>query len=178
MLGQCRRPIQKGGYGGICVVVRATRSAFRGIRWICHRWGKRSLSSGWSPACRFQLRGPRRRRGRFPLSRGWQSAGELGINAIFAVKDREQKPAVIVQLGPTEADCDDTLLDADDQRKAVLRHIKQRRGQKAFRDSLIAQTAKCAVSCCEIVDILEAAISLHTKMIHTIMLAMDYLRLL
>lgn len=97
LLGQCRRPIQKGGYGGICVVVRATRSAFRGIRWICHRWGKRSLSSGWSPACRFQLRGPRRRRGRFPLSRGWQSAGELGINAIFAVKDREQKPAVIVR---------------------------------------------------------------------------------
>lgn len=38
-----------------------------------------------------------------------------------------------------------------------MRHIKQRRGQKAFRDSLIAQTAKCAVSCCEIVDILEAA---------------------
>lgn len=63
----------------------------------------------------------------------------------------------IVQLDPTEADCDDTLLDADDQRKAVLRHIKQRRGQKAFRDSLIAQTAKCAVSGCEIVDILEAA---------------------
>lgn len=38
-----------------------------------------------------------------------------------------------------------------------MRHIKQRRGQKAFRDSLIAQTAKCVVSGCEIVDILEAA---------------------
>ncbi|MDA8479992.1 HNH endonuclease [Citrobacter sp. Awk 4] len=63
----------------------------------------------------------------------------------------------IIQLAPTEADSDDTILDAEDQRKAVMRQIKQRRGQKAFRDSLIAQSAKCAVSNCEIVDILEAA---------------------
>lgn len=63
----------------------------------------------------------------------------------------------IIQLDPTEADIDDTPLDADDQRKAVLRQIKQRRGQKAFRDTLISQAAKCAVSGCEIVDILEAA---------------------
>ncbi len=63
----------------------------------------------------------------------------------------------IFQLDSTEADSDDTTLDAEDQRKAVIRQIKQRRGQKAFRDSLIAQSAKCAVSNCEIVDILEAA---------------------
>jgi hypothetical protein len=63
----------------------------------------------------------------------------------------------IIQLDPTEADIDDTPLNANDQRKAVLRQIKQRRGQKAFRDTLISQLAKCAVSGCEIVDILEAA---------------------
>lgn len=63
----------------------------------------------------------------------------------------------IIQLEPTEADCDDATLGTEDQRKAVIRQIKQRRGQKAFRDSLIAQSAKCAVSNCEIVDILEAA---------------------
>ncbi|WMY76430.1 HNH endonuclease signature motif containing protein [Buttiauxella selenatireducens] len=63
----------------------------------------------------------------------------------------------IIQLAPTEADSDDTTLEAEDQRKAVIRQIKQRRGQKAFRDSLITQAAQCAVSNCAIVDILEAA---------------------
>lgn len=60
-------------------------------------------------------------------------------------------------MDPSEADIDDTPLDVYDQRKAVLRQIKQRRGQKAFRDALLSQEAKCAVSGCEIVDILEAA---------------------
>ncbi|MDA4690229.1 HNH endonuclease, partial [Enterobacter hormaechei] len=64
---------------------------------------------------------------------------------------------VIIQLKPSEADIDDTPFDVDDQRKAVLRQIKQRRGQKTFRDTLLTQEAKCAVSGCEIVDILEAA---------------------
>lgn len=63
----------------------------------------------------------------------------------------------IAQLDSTDADSDDTPLNAEDQRKAVIRQIKQRRGQKVFRDSLIAQAAKCAVSNCKIVDILEAA---------------------
>jgi len=61
------------------------------------------------------------------------------------------------QLGPSEADVDNTPLDTDDQRKEVLRQIKQRRGQKIFRDTLLSQGKKCAVSGCEIVDILEAA---------------------
>lgn len=61
------------------------------------------------------------------------------------------------QLKPSEADIDHTPLDVDDQRKAVLRQIKQRRGQKTFRDTLLSQEAICAVSGCEIIDILEAA---------------------
>lgn len=63
----------------------------------------------------------------------------------------------IIQLEPSEADIDDTPLDGDDQHKAVLRQIKQRRGQKAFRDTLLSQEEKCAVSGFGIVDILEAA---------------------
>lgn len=63
----------------------------------------------------------------------------------------------IIQLEPTEADIDDTPLGVDDQRKAVFRQIKQRRGQRIFRDTLISHAATCAVSGCNIVDILEAA---------------------
>lgn len=63
----------------------------------------------------------------------------------------------VIQLTSTDADSDGIELNAEDQRKIVLRQIKQRRGQKAFRDSLIDNTPKCAVSSCDIVDILEAA---------------------
>ncbi|HBW8848080.1 HNH endonuclease [Klebsiella pneumoniae] len=63
----------------------------------------------------------------------------------------------VIQLDSTEADIDDIPLDVDDQRKVILRQIKQRRGQKTFRDTLISQAAKCAISGCEIIDILEAA---------------------
>ena len=63
----------------------------------------------------------------------------------------------ILLLDPAEADIDDTSLDVSDQRKSVFRQIKQRRGQKSFRDTLISNSAKCAVSGCDIIDILEAA---------------------
>lgn len=63
----------------------------------------------------------------------------------------------VIQLDSTEADIDDIPLDVDDQRKVILRQIKQRRGQKTFRDTLLSQAAKCAISGCEIIDILEAA---------------------
>lgn len=63
----------------------------------------------------------------------------------------------IVSLDPAEGDPDDIPLDTTDQRKAVLKHIKQRRGQQSFRSALIAQQAECAISGCKIVDILEAA---------------------
>lgn len=60
-------------------------------------------------------------------------------------------------LDPTEAGNNEIFLVAEDQRKSVIRQIRQRRGQKVFRDSLIAQGSRCAVTGCEVLDILEAA---------------------
>lgn len=51
-----------------------------------------------------------------------------------------------------------TPTDDKDATEKVLRNIKRRRGQKKFRDSLLrAYCSKCAISGCEVVDILEAA---------------------
>ncbi|HFU1224298.1 TPA: HNH endonuclease [Citrobacter amalonaticus] len=56
-----------------------------------------------------------------------------------------------------EADNDSPDLLEGDQRKIVDRQIKQRRGQKTFRDKLLNSNPVCAVTGCELVDILEAA---------------------
>ena len=46
----------------------------------------------------------------------------------------------------------------EDARKRILRSIAQRRGQRAFRDSLIAAyEGRCAITGCSIRDVLEAA---------------------
>lgn len=46
----------------------------------------------------------------------------------------------------------------EDTREKTMRAIKARRGQKQFRDSLInAYDGKCAISGCEVLDVLEAA---------------------
>lgn len=55
-------------------------------------------------------------------------------------------------------DADDNYIRNDeDARKLVQRAIKQRRGQKNFRNMLLASMAVCAVTGCTLVDILEAA---------------------
>lgn len=56
-----------------------------------------------------------------------------------------------------EADNDTPTLSDEDQRLIVARQIKQRRGQKKFRDQLLQSNPFCAVTRCELVDILEAA---------------------
>ncbi|MBO1081728.1 HNH endonuclease [Roseomonas sp. 573] len=44
-----------------------------------------------------------------------------------------------------------------DAREKVLREIKARRGQKAFRDQLLkAYDGRCAISGCAVLDVLEA----------------------
>lgn len=63
----------------------------------------------------------------------------------------------ILPLNAVEADDDFANLPQGDQRKVVERQIKQRRGQKKFRDKLIKSNPVCAVTGCELVDILEAA---------------------
>lgn len=60
-------------------------------------------------------------------------------------------------LSAVEADDDFEILLTSDQRKVVEMQIKQRRGQKKFRDKLIKANPVCAVTGCELVDILEAA---------------------
>lgn len=63
----------------------------------------------------------------------------------------------VIHLAAGEADNDSPDLLEGDQRKIVDRQIKQRRGQKKFRDKLIKSNPVCAVTGCELVDILEAA---------------------
>lgn len=66
-------------------------------------------------------------------------------------------PFKTLTLEPDEADnAPPTLLD-EDQRLIVARQIKQRRGQKTFRDQLLKSNPLCAVTGCELLDILEAA---------------------
>jgi putative restriction endonuclease len=59
------------------------------------------------------------------------------------------------------ADSDDQPFDPSniaDARERISRTIAQRRGQKAFRDSLIAAYGgKCAITGCNVLDVLEAA---------------------
>ncbi|MFP2201259.1 HNH endonuclease [Enterobacter ludwigii] len=62
-----------------------------------------------------------------------------------------------INLLPTEADTIEKPLDATDGRLAVIRQIKQRRGQRKFREKLLVKHEKCSVTGCAIVDILEAA---------------------
>ncbi|EML7354693.1 HNH endonuclease [Enterobacter hormaechei] len=63
----------------------------------------------------------------------------------------------IIPLTAEEADDDSPELLEGDQRKIVDRQIKQRRGQKKFRNMLLNSNPVCAVTGCELVDILEAA---------------------
>lgn len=62
-----------------------------------------------------------------------------------------------IDVTSEEADSSSVILDQQDQRKSVARQIKQRRGQKSFRDKLISKQAKCSVTDSLIIDILEAA---------------------
>lgn len=71
----------------------------------------------------------------------------------------------IFDLDPYDAITDEpsTIVDAyipneNDERRLVLRQIKERRGQKSFRDSIIKRYGeKCMVTGCSLLDILEAA---------------------
>jgi len=59
-------------------------------------------------------------------------------------------------LAKNDAD-DNYERNSQDERILVKRAIKQRRGQKKFRNQLILSNPLCAVTGCEVVDILEAA---------------------
>jgi HNH endonuclease len=79
-----------------------------------------------------------------------------GGPASFVLKRQLQAST---EISPTEAD--DTPFDPlslEDARQRALRTITQRRGQKSFRDALIAAyDGQCAITGCSILDVLEAA---------------------
>lgn len=79
------------------------------------------------------------------------------VNLHWAVELLDSQSSVILNLDAGDADNDMPILMAEDQRKIVERQIKERRGQKKFRDQLLRSNPVCAVTGCELVDILEAA---------------------
>ncbi|AYM93891.1 HNH endonuclease [Serratia sp. 3ACOL1] len=79
------------------------------------------------------------------------------VNLQWAIELLGSIPADVLDLKAEEADNDIPNLMTDDLRKIVERQIKQRRGQQKFRDKLLKSNPICAVTGCELVDILEAA---------------------
>ncbi|WNT37857.1 MULTISPECIES: HNH endonuclease signature motif containing protein [Enterobacter] len=79
------------------------------------------------------------------------------VNIKWAQELLGTQTSTMFPLTAGEADNDTPNLLEDDQRKIVDRQIKQRRGQKTFRDKLLKFNPVCAVTGCELVDILEAA---------------------
>ncbi|WP_345827766.1 HNH endonuclease signature motif containing protein [Erwinia sp. HDF1-3R] len=59
-------------------------------------------------------------------------------------------------IGKHDAD-DNVERNCNDERKILERSIKQRRGQRKFRETLLSKNPRCAITGCELVDILEAA---------------------
>lgn len=79
------------------------------------------------------------------------------VNIQWAKELLGAQASSIIHLTAGEADNDTPELLDGDQRTIVDRQIKQRRGQKTFRDKLLKSKPVCAVTGCELVDILEAA---------------------
>ncbi len=67
-------------------------------------------------------------------------------------------PELVTHISPADADEAYDPANAKDARDRVLRAIKARRGQKGFREALLAAYGgRCAVTGCAIRDVLEAA---------------------
>lgn len=79
------------------------------------------------------------------------------VNYQWAVALLTAQHTIILELNASEADKDTPTLMGEDQRQIVERQIKQRSGQKTFRDQLLKSNPTCAVTGCKLVDILDAA---------------------
>ena len=99
---------------------------------------------------------------------GHSFQGGAGVRRLGpgAVRDLEAHAAVLrgaeaVGPGLAPGEADDAPFDPTgifDVREAVARQIKARRGQRAFRDKLLAAYGgRCAITGCPVVDVLEAA---------------------
>lgn len=79
------------------------------------------------------------------------------VNLAWAAEILGSHPAQYLSMDATEAENDIPELLDEDQRALVERQIRQRRGQKKFRDNLLKSNPVCAVTGCALTDILEAA---------------------
>lgn len=79
------------------------------------------------------------------------------VNIQWAQELLGTQASSIIPLTAGEADNDTPELLEGDLRKIVDRQIKQRRGQKTFRDNLISVNPVCAFTGCKVLDVLEAA---------------------
>jgi hypothetical protein len=81
--------------------------------------------------------------------------GERILSALQAISNDSITPRLL------DLDADTTPYDpgsVPDARKRIMRAIRERRGQKSFRDKLLAIYGnRCAISGCDVVDVLEAA---------------------
>jgi hypothetical protein len=77
----------------------------------------------------------------------------------FVLKRITIAKEVAVPLSPTEGDAESfNPSSVEDARETVSRQIKARRGQKEFRDNLLAAYGRrCAITGCAVLDVLEAA---------------------
>ncbi|EIY6648848.1 HNH endonuclease [Salmonella enterica] len=69
----------------------------------------------------------------------------------------EGNGSYIDNLGCLEASEPEALFDKEDLREIVNRSIKQRRGQRSFREKILKKNNHCAITKCAVLDILEAA---------------------
>lgn len=79
-----------------------------------------------------------------------------------------------INLLPTEADTIEKPLDATDGRLAVIRQIKQRRGQRKFREKLLVKHENALLPVVQLLTFLRQHISHPTGMIHIMTSVMDY----
>jgi hypothetical protein len=110
------------------------------------------------------LRFERARHDRLTLDAGAVSAQQLQTMRVLSPASARLLAPASGELRPGEggdavAECEvPFVMMAGDSREAVLRQIKARRGQQAFRDALRRRYGtRCMISGCPLLDILEAA---------------------
>jgi hypothetical protein len=107
------------------------------VDWLTARWTTRRLHAGAKKHYRL-------------TQAGYEEARRRGV--------AQRPPQPDAQIGPQDADDDREPREGADTRAVLLRQIKERRGQSAFRNALIAAyRGRCAVTGCRVLDVLEAA---------------------
>lgn len=85
------------------------------------------------------------------------SIQEIDLPWAFNLLSSRKKLSIDINQNDGDEEIELPTLHNADQREIIERQIKQRRGQKSFRDKLLKSRSNCAVTGCELIDILEAA---------------------